>query len=79
MQVSTCRILNTHLDKVISDSVRDDIFVTSYFMNRHQVLKIPLSSMSLDSIWPNIQEQESIILHQHTKTSLCYIYKKRLR
>ena len=72
------RILKqAHLDKVISDSVRDDILnhCSSFYEQTSGGQKVPLSSMSLDSIWSNIQEaREYNPIHQHTGNFSFVIY-----
>lgn len=67
----------THLDEVISESVRQDILkhCASFYEQTSGGQELPLSTMSLDSIWSNIQEaREYNPVHQHTGNFSFVIY-----
>ena len=66
----------THLDNVISDTVKVQILNhCSTFYEKTAYQKIPLESMVLDSIWSNIQEaREFNPVHQHTGNFSFVIY-----
>ena len=66
----------THLDDVISDTVKVQILNhCSTFYEKTAYQKIPLESMVLDSIWSNIQEaREFNPVHQHTGNFSFVIY-----
>ena len=66
----------THLDDVISDTVKVQILNhCSTFYEKTAGVKIPLESIHLDSIWSNIQEaREYNPIHQHTGNFSFVIY-----
>ena len=67
----------THLDEVISESVKEDILkhCASFYEQTSGGQELPLSTMSLDSIWSNIQEaREYNPVHQHTGNFSFVIY-----
>ena len=67
----------THLDEVISESIRQDILkhCASFYEQTSGGQELPLSTMSLDSIWSNIQEaREYNPVHQHTGNFSFVIY-----
>ena len=66
----------THLDDVISDTVKVQILNhCSTFYEKTAGVKIPLEAIHLDSIWSNIQEaREYNPIHQHTGNFSFVIY-----
>ena len=66
----------THLDNVISDTVKVQILNhCSTFYEKTAGVKIPLEAIHLDSIWSNIQEaREYNPIHQHTGNFSFVIY-----
>ena len=67
----------THLDKVISESVKEDIFkhCAMFYEQTTNGQELPMSAMTLDSIWSNIQEaREYNPIHQHTGNFSFVIY-----
>ena len=67
----------THLDKVISDTTRNVILnhCKHFFEQTSGGQELPMSAMTLDSIWSNIQEaREYNPVHQHTGNFSFVIY-----
>jgi hypothetical protein len=67
----------THLDEVISESVREDILkhCAMFYEQTTNGQELPMSVMTLDSIWSNIQEaREYNPIHQHTGNFSFVIY-----
>lgn len=67
----------THLDKVISDTTKNVILnhCKNFFEQTSGGQELPMSAMTLDSIWSNIQEaREYNPIHQHTGNFSFVIY-----
>ena len=67
----------THLDEVISDTTRNVILnhCKNFFEQTSGGQELPMSAMTLDSIWSNIQEaREYNPVHQHTGNFSFVIY-----
>ena len=67
----------THLDEVISDTTRNVILnhCKNFFEQTSGGQELPMSAMTLDSIWSNIQEaREYNPIHQHTGNFSFVIY-----
>ena len=67
----------THLDKVISDTTKNVILnhCKNFFEQTSGGQELPMSAMTLDSIWSNIQEaREYNPVHQHTGNFSFVIY-----